>query len=278
MNLKAYVKDPDALFHYTKTPIAIKHILNTKKFKLSIFNDMNDPREYKFKLLHPSHGSQLATAAPDDKSFEILFNEARDDFNKILRYECEIMSFCTNITPMLILNDGNSERDKYFHSKGWDGSRMWSQYGENHYGICLVLSKEELEKALKTQTKQYKADYVMYSQEDGSRPSFDYSLLGQKSARECVHKYVTDNLEKFFFRKNIDYRDEAEFRVVVFDPHRKLECLDISTSLKGVIVGDRTDKLYNIYLIKQVCENLKIECLKAHWSTSEPHMILTLPD
>ncbi|MDD5064899.1 MAG: DUF2971 domain-containing protein [Phycisphaerae bacterium] len=276
MNLKEYIETPDALFHYTKTSIAIKHILNTKKFKLSILNDMNDPREYKFKLFN-SHG----TFAPDEESHDILLNEAHDAINRILRFECKVMSFCSNVTPTLILSDGSSEKDKYFYSKGWDRSRMWSQYGENHYGICLILSKEELEKALQTQMEKYKTNYVTYLQEDDSRPSFCMSLLREKGARECAYKYVTDNAGELFFRKNIDYRDEAEFRVVVFDPDKKLECLDISASLKGVIVGDRTDKLYNIHLIKQMCENLKIECLKAHWSTSSPHMLLIkckLPD
>jgi hypothetical protein len=82
-----------------------------------------------------------------------------------------------------------------------------------------------------------------------------------------------DNFEYFFFRKHIDYRDEGEFRVVVFDPDNKLEPLDISTSLKGVIVGDRIHAPY-IHLINHMCKKLNIECRQAYWSTSEPHMLL----
>jgi hypothetical protein len=273
MDINKYVETKDALFHYTKTSIAIEHVLYTKKFKLSILNDTNDPREYKFKIFD-SHRGCLATAALDDKPYYTLLREACDAINRILRFECKVMSFCSNVTPTLILSDGSSQKDEYSYSEGWERSRMWSQYGEKHYGICLILSKEELEKALQTQIEKYEANYVKYLQKDDSYPSFDTSLLGEISAKECAYKYVMGNLKRFFFRKNIDYRDEAEFRVVVFDPDKKLEYFDISTSLKGVIVGDRIRDPY-IHLINHMCKNLNIECRQAHWSISKPHMLLS---
>ena len=140
-----------------------------------------------------------------------------------------------------------------------------------------VLSKSEVEKAFgkrKTQVKKYKADYVKYFLNSKPYPVVDLSLSAGENAGECASKYVIDNFEFFFFHKHIDYRDEAEFRVVVFDPDKKLEYLDISTLLKGVIVGDRIRDPY-IHLIKQMCKDLNIECRQAYWSTSKPHMLLT---
>lgn len=268
LDLNKYVTTNDALFHYTKTSTAIKHILNTKKFKPSILCEMNDPREYKFKLLNPSHGSSSVSDAK--------FDDARNAFNRMLRRECKVMSFCSNVTPTLIPSNGCPKPNEYFCPNGWAKSRMWSQYGENHYGICLVFSKDALVKDFKkaphTQIDKYESGYVRYFQEESDYPSFDSSAL-VKSVEDCVSKYVIDNSEVFLFRKHIDYRDEAEFRVVVFDPDKKFEYLDISASLKGVIVGDRTDKRYNTHLIKRMCENLNIEYLQASWCTSSPHML-----
>jgi hypothetical protein len=275
MNLEEYVKTPDALFHYTKTSIAIEHILYTKKFKLSTLYDTNDPREYKFKIFSSKRYSS-AEDALDDESYKKLSDEARTEINRILRFKCRIMSFCSNVKPTLILSGNDPKKDEHFYSTVWAKSRMWSQYGEDHRGICLVLSKSKVENAFderKTQVKKHKAGYIAYLSNNSPHPVVDLSSKAGENAEECASKYVMDNFEYFFFRKHIDYRDEAEFRVVVFDPGKQLEYLDISSSLKGVIVGDRIYDAY-IHLINHMCKNLNIECRQAYWSTSNPHMLL----
>jgi hypothetical protein len=275
MNFEEYLKTQDALFHYTKTSIAIEHILHTKEFKLSTSYDADDPKEYKFKISGSKRYSS-AEDALDDESYDKLSNEVRTEINRILRFKCRRMSFCSNIKPTLILSDNDHKKDDYFCTDVYAKSRMGSQYGEGHKGICLVLSKSEIEKAFderKTQVKKYKADYVKYLLSSKSNPDVDLSPNAGKNVKEYASKYVMDNFEFFFFHKHIDYRDEGEFRAVVFDPDNKLECLDISTSLRGVIVGDRIHDSY-IHLIKQMCKDIKIECLQAHWSTSSPHMLL----
>ena len=52
MDLNEYIETEDALFHYTKTSVALEKILYTQKFKLSLLKDTNDPREYKYMLLN----------------------------------------------------------------------------------------------------------------------------------------------------------------------------------------------------------------------------------
>lgn len=263
MDINEYVETPDALFHYTKTSVAIENILYTKKFKLSTLYDTNDPKEFKFKLFNYNF---------DYEASHELFDEARTEINRILRFKCRIMSFCSNAKPTLILSDNEFKKDEHFCSTVWAKSRMWSQYGENHRGVCLILSKREIEKAF-NQVENYKADYVSYLQNIRRYPSVDLSSKAGKNVKECAFKYVMDNLEFFFFQKHLDYRDEGEFRVVVFDPDKKFEYIDISTSLKGVIVGDRIHDSY-IHLIDQMCKNLNIECRQAYWSTSTPQMLL----
>jgi hypothetical protein len=275
VNFEEYLETQDALFHYTKTSVAIEHILYTKKFKLSTLYDADDPREYKFK----TSGSKRSSSAKDVldyESYRSLSDEAHIEINRILRFECRRMSFCSNVKPTLILSDNDHKIDEHFCSNVWAKSRMWSQYGEGHRGICLVLSKSEIEKAFnerKTQVKKYKADYVKYLPNSKPNPIVDLSPEASKNVKDCASKYVMDNFELFFFHKHIDYRDEGEFRVVVFDPNKELEYLDICASLKGVIVGDRIHDPY-VHLIKQMCKDINIECLRAHWSISSPHMLL----
>jgi hypothetical protein len=262
----------DALFHYTKVSIAIEHILHTKKFRLSLLKDTNDPREYKFKLLS-------TTWWPSDRDITIdLSDEAQTVIDRILRYECRIMCFCTNKKPILILNDDSLVEDEHACSKGWSKSRMWSQYGQNHHGICLVFSKRELEGILnkiKSQIKVFKASYVQYSQKDGigwEAIILDGNRLENEGIEVYSFNHVMENSDELFFRKHVDYRDEAEFRVVVFDSNKKLEYLDISSWIKCVIIGDRTPKAY-IPLINQMCADLNIESRRAHWDKGKPYLV-----
>lgn len=270
MSIDEYIETSDALFHYTKASIAIENILHTKKFKLSILNDANDPREYKDWLLNMSVEDPSNANISRD-----LLHKAHNVVNRISKYECRVMCFCTNNKPTLILSDGNSVEDKYVCSKGWNKSRMWSQYGQAYYGICIVLSKSALEIALgaiKPQIRYYRASDIHYSQHGKITITLNGDMF-QKGGEEYLYNHIIENFEELFFRKHIDYRDEAEFRVVMLDPDKKLEYLDVSSLIKCVIVGDRTPDVY-IPLINQMCTDLNIESRRAYWVKGQPHLLL----
>lgn len=261
------IDSDDALFHYTKLSIAIESILPTKKLKLSLLKDANDPRENKFKFF----GSFYFGLPPD--SPDSISKEAHPIIDRILRFESGVLCFCSNKKPTLILNDDNTVVDKHNCSEGWNKSRMWTQYGENHRGVCLVFSKESLEKELETkrhhQIVDYKCGYVQYFKE-GRMPFRTTNFDGNRFVKEgaaYLRKHVIDNSEHFFYRKHIDYRDEAEYRAVVFDPDGTLKYLDISSSIKGVIAGDGTPEVY-FRLINQLSEQLKIKSWRVGWSRS----------
>lgn len=261
------IDSDDALFHYTKLSIAIESILPTKKLKLSLLKDTNDPRENKFKIF-----STFCRGLPEDSTGEIS-KKAHPIINRILLSESRVFCFCSNKKPTLILNDGNTVVDKHNCLEGWNKSRMWSQYGENHCGICLVFSKDGLEKELETKRREivdYKSGYVQYSQKGRmllKATTFNGNRFVKDGAENYLIEHVIENSEEFFYRKHIDYRDEAEYRAVVFDPDGKLEYLDISSSIKGVIAGDATPEVY-FPLINQLSEQLKIESWKVCCSRS----------
>ncbi len=271
-DIDGYIRtSEDALFHYTKTSTAIEHILHTKRFKLSVLNNSNDPQEYKDMLLSIS-GSSLGP----DKTFELL-GRANRCVNRMLKDEGRRMCFCTNDKPILILRDGCSIEDEHACSEGWSKSRMWSQYAENHYGVCLVLSKERLAGALderKCQIAHCRLGPVKYLQPDddsGEALCVDGNRAEAEGVEEHARNHVVEHCEELFFRKHIDYRDEAEFKVVVFDPDKKLEYLDVSSLIKCVIVGERTPEAY-IPLVDQMCSELSIEFRIASWTLRQPSL------
>jgi hypothetical protein len=185
------------------------------------------------------------------------------------------MCFCTNDKPTLILSNGNSIKDEHV-SDGWEKSRMWSQYGQNHHGICLVFSKRELEAVLaekESEIKFYRASPVQYSQQKLRWPEIDGTRLKEEGVEEYSLNFIKENSKELFFIKHVDYRDEAEFRVVVLDPDKNLEYLDIASFIKCVIVADRTPEAY-YPSIEQMCKHLNVEITRARWSRSGRYMYL----
>jgi hypothetical protein len=84
-NIVEYIKtSDDALFHYTKVSTSIEHILHTKKFKLSVFNDTNDPNEYKHKLFN-SHRRAGQETQLEEKEYDTLLMEAQTRIERIRR-------------------------------------------------------------------------------------------------------------------------------------------------------------------------------------------------
>lgn len=265
-----YIEGQDALFHYTKTATAIEHILTDRILKFSVFGDFKDPYEYGFKFFS-SHNE------PPVETSDILWDETSSTINKMLRYDCRVLCFCSNTEPVLVLSEGTSNQDVLF-SQGWQRSRMWSQYGDGHSGVCLVFSRSRIEERvqeLSRQVEKYECRYVKYLQDFGFYPVVDKKALTSKEGvRQCSIDYIKNNFE-LLFRKHIDYRDEAEFRVVVLDPAKNVEYFDVSQCLRAVIVGDRIPDVY-IPFIKHMCNDLKVELLQAKWTKSDPQWVLKI--
>ena len=106
-----FVFSDDALFHYTKAPVAVNHIMPTMQLKLSQFKDTNDPWEYKFRLLNLM-GWSLAPEVAE------LSRQAHPLVDRALRYECRVACLCSNRRPLLILKDGKQVEDPYALPEG----------------------------------------------------------------------------------------------------------------------------------------------------------------
>ena len=132
---------------------------------------------------------------------EALKKKAETLLNNLKLKQCKIACFSSN-------NDSQT--------KGYLRSRMWSQYGENHEGICLVISKQALNTLI---DKTYKLEAVSYVEEPFPLLDFDFNYheLKQTPLDMFCDKYFENKYKKLFFTKIIDYRDEAEFRLLKRD-------------------------------------------------------------
>ncbi len=234
MKFEQFVDLEDAIFHYTKKKVFFEKILQNLKLRLSPLEKMNDPMEYK----GPIFTYHMFGYSKTDKK---LKNKAKTLLNNLKQKESKIACFCSN-------NDSQT--------KGYLRSRMWSQYGENHEGICLVISKQALNNLI---DKTYKFEAVRYIEKPFPLLDFDinYNELKQTPLDTFCDKFFEKKYKKLFFTKIIDYRDEAEFRLLkrVKDENIIFDYINIEKCLKGIIVGDRFHSVYNIILKKLEKEN-----------------------
>ena len=216
-SFNSYLETDDALFHYTKLSI-LSQILTKNRFNLSTFYQTNDPKEYKDQLF----GIDWHFV---NDHIDVSKGNAQASINSILRHKMRVMFLCTN---------RNQNTDQSVKSIGWKKARMWSEHGDRHYGSCIVFSKNKLENYLKKKFKNeyYEFGFVKYTEYDNKYNKalqIDSVKLDQMDNIESYSLYhVKKYIEYFCFQKNVDYQDESEYRVIIYDKNNNNMFLNIS--------------------------------------------------
>ncbi|MDP8269317.1 MAG: DUF2971 domain-containing protein [Candidatus Tenebribacter davisii] len=260
MKFEDYVRSEDALFHYTKKSILFEYIIPSMKLRLSPINKTNDPKEYK-----EWYYNEVAIGGNASFNSKKKF-EAQTKLNDLRLQKSKVACFCSNIDYYDEFNIIEEAKRKIC---GYEKSRMWSQYGEEHSGICLVFSKEELEKILDTITaekiKSFKdiMDYRIINLSDF--PIIEINKLNRKGVEKYCEEKIQNEQKTFFFTKDEDYKDESEFRIVILSENEDYFFIDIAMCLKGIIVGDKFPEVYHSLLL-QISNEKNIEIRKLTYS------------
>jgi len=238
-NFEALINSDDSIYHYTTMQKGLECILYNGILKLSIIRRTDDPQEYNTWMIRLVGWSIPDTVVNSDYPY------TKTAVNNIIKNKSFIICFCTNEDVKI-----KDEYDEVAERKqlGYFKSKMWSQYGDHHKGICLVFSKKSLLKEVLAKYPNAKYSMVDYSYFDGLDPAaitLDSSRLTSNYS-EAALKHIESNLNKIFFTKNFDYKDESEFRIVVVDPIDTNEFKEISIKkcLKGIILGDNLPDSY----------------------------------
>lgn len=226
------------LYHYSSFEKAIKIIYyNTLRFS-NIFS-LNDTTEYKPKIIF----------------------EKEDPINK------EILACCKEINHLIKIccfSQDNTkvkfytkENDLYFtdySGRGFALPRMWAQYGADNKGVCFIINKLNLEKAICKRLQvlgrkpvQYVDRYsgfyftkniiLDFKNQVLSRDKID-SLVASKFM-ESHPQYIDEN----YFTKLSDWSNEHEYRIALFSPSgENLTINSFSDFIEGIIIGENLDE------------------------------------
>lgn len=231
-----YLNSDDALFHYTRKNIAIENILPKGILKFGIFSRSNDPQEYRPKLTGAGGWGW------DDASNDV--SNAMRDIEMLCKGRSRFLSFCINK-----FENGSLKES------GLLKSRMWAQYGDNHEGACVVLSKNKLLKVLnehKNDRQEILSSNVSYiNPERKSQPILhvNQSDFLKSTSNDIALKFFLQHKETLLFNKQTDYRDECEFRIVMVNkelgaPNESEAFVPVEDALVGMVFGDRFPVVY----------------------------------
>jgi hypothetical protein len=154
---------------------------------------------------------------------------------------------------------------------------MWAQYGATHTGICLVLDMAKIVEAVEATYKntvhicgpvQYK-DQSFIRSLDPHEFMIDVDQLEALGRSGYVGAHLKAHYKSLFFSKLLDWRDELEWRIVVFANTDEDLFLPIEESLVGVIHGASTSRKDSESLF-ELTDSWNVEHMGLIWNNSAP--------
>jgi hypothetical protein len=269
------------LCHYTKEETA-KLIIENMTLKFGKICESNDPIEVKdFDVFLP--GKNIDEEIALEKGIRIKLKSYLD---QILQLICFSKGDIRNIEGDVnddgeevdieddVINNANienfSKRPPYYLP------RMWAQYGNNHKGVCLIFNSDELVDQVKSQSQSlyyFKHKEIMYADflnnDDillKQAVSQVYSFDAHKDPMEFIQKYLKNNKYLNYFVKDIDWKDEREYRFLLWN---KIENNDYDNkiihinnkSLIGVVLGlcNNSTQLVKLSSEQKIKNTLKLK-------------------
>lgn len=212
----------NSIFHYTTLQKGLELILPTKKLRINPIVKTNDPRENKtfgFSGINPPFSKD---------NFIQEQREWNKEISSRLRNNTKVLCFSTDYE---IIDNKNNVSEQF---DGYNLSRMWAQYGENHHGICIDIDRDLLKKENNIDDNYFQK---MNYNTTVNFPSINYDRIKEIGIDDYILEYRETNLTELFFTKAIDWETEHEFRLVQFSSYNENTFISIEKSIKRIILG-----------------------------------------
>lgn len=127
---------------------------------------------------------------------------------------------------------------------------MWAQYADKHRGFCLVFEKSKLLGKIADQLSSGRIFHGRVSYIDRSflhriEPNafrIEYDHLVRVGIDAYCSMHVSRYAKELYFDKLRDWRDECEWRVVLFDKDCPPPLIRFEEALVGVMHGEGTSR------------------------------------
>jgi len=204
--------DKNMVCHYTGKKAAIS-ILSGKQINFSRLASCNDPRE--------SKQWSFSFVGAEQRLCLQNYAEVPNVFSRSISNDSRVLCFCGwNDEELDFSKDRVPHYREAYYRAGFARSRMWSQYGKRHTGICLVFDRTRLEEefgsSFETNRKFSRSvEYQYYLESFVKARKIECRNILNHSVDEALAMQIDANFHEYFFLKSMDYRDEHEYRLVV---------------------------------------------------------------
>lgn len=211
-------EDEEIIYHYTSLKFAQNHILKDLKLLASPLKNVNDPKEYKDKFfIHTS---------------DINMKELNNKVNQYFLNYSKIICF-------------TQDNGRTHYEAGYFKSRMWSQYGEKHKGVCLGFKKSKiLELFSRTNECFWKGQRnIHYTNDIHTRHNLYKLPFTQDNISDEIDEineitaYLGKSSDHFYFEKVKDWQDENEYRLVFLNIGNEEFYFNIGEALHSIYLG-----------------------------------------
>ncbi len=245
-----YIDHSDLLFHYTKTQTA-PEVLESQALMFNAMTNTDDPLE----CCPPAHvgiRSQPAMSASSSVCSDLQTQELDKEHKK-----GKLACFC--------ISNASLDIGGWF-DLGCFRPRMWSQHAEKHKGVCFVFSKSKLLKTGGEWAREEGYELFEGAVEYDNKLKALQSVLSVSQA-EPLSNRIKNNSAAYYFSKREDYRDEVEYRMVIY--HEILSqdeqlLVPYKTALKGIILGPEFPREQNDLFVEEA-RRLNIFLAQISW-------------
>ena len=261
------VKNADQfLYHHTTVETAIAFILKNKSLKFGRYTGTNDPKEAK------TWDFDLGTNGTIDLG-KYDMREVSRGLSGDLKERARVACFSKDTAPL----SGNHLHDIF--RRGYCKPRMWAQYASKHAGVCIVFERAKLAQLVQSQFGSrgpILAGPVTYVDRSVVRNLVrDQAYMINIDVLETVGRnryaalHLRTHYQRLFFEKMADWRDESEWRWIVFADTADELLLDLEDSIAGVMFGEVCEEKA-ITEVMNITEGWGIRRMGLKWKNCSP--------
>jgi len=202
-------------------------------------------------------------------------------YNKIKNAVVKTACFCTGIFNVNEFHKENIQNKR----QGFFYPRMWAQYANKSSGCCIIFKKDILKTLFDKLSDKYYlfAGRIKYIDILNVEHIYDLQklifLIHKIKDKNGLIGFLIKNYHLLFFRKDIDWADENEYRYLIIDKNDYKKgpyFMEIKNAIDSIIIGENfksdlsdvikkcEEKRINLYKInnylgKYYLENIKVE-------------------
>ncbi len=254
------------LYHYTTVDKAVNYILKTRTLRFGAYANTNDPKETK------TWQFDLGTNEDRDLGAYKMWETSAWLSNR-LKERARLLCFSMDRAPLT----GNPWSDIF--NRGFSKPRMWAQYADRHTGVCLVFDRMRLAKAISEQAAGANRvfagsiDYidrpVIRNQDSDWQFMINIDALEDLGKEPYAELHLQRGYKRLFFEKMTDWRDECEWRWVIFASSDQDLYVAYTDALVGIMFGEDTS-VKSIQDMMDMTESWDLSYMGLRWKNCSP--------